>query len=350
MPAEVEPLRLLRDACLVTLFPMSYNGRIMKVVGDISSVDHSRDVVLTIGAFDGVHCGHQALLRAMVQRAQSQDMLAAVLTFYPHPREVLQPGVPLRYLTTDVERARLFEALGVDLLLLQAFDRDLAATAARVFVRRLCQELRMRELWVGPDFALGRGRQGDVGELARLAPELGYQLTVVGRVDVGDQSVSSTRVRALLEKGDVAGVSHLLGRQYGVDGIVRYGAQRGRRLGFRTANLRIGPLCSCPENGVYAVWGQVDEAWYPGVANLGRRPSFDHGERLLEVHLFDFDGMLYGRHLRVLFVERLRGERRFEDADQLVAQVQHDMDTARGILSRTPPMDLTLCGDPPLAR
>ncbi|MHB1317281.1 MAG: bifunctional riboflavin kinase/FMN adenylyltransferase, partial [Anaerolineae bacterium] len=140
----------------------------MRVISDIASTSCPKGVVLTIGAFDGVHCGHQALLRGMVRAATGRAMTSAVLTFYPHPREVLQPNAQFRYLTTDVERARLFEALGVDLLILQPFDRDLAATTAREFVQRLCDVLRMRELWVGPDFALGRDRQGDVEQLGRL--------------------------------------------------------------------------------------------------------------------------------------------------------------------------------------
>jgi riboflavin kinase/FMN adenylyltransferase len=321
----------------------------MRVISDIGSVTGQRGAVFTIGAFDGVHCGHQALLRAMVQRARALEMLSAVLTFYPHPREVLQPDSSFRYLTTDVERARLFENLGVDLLVLQPFDRDLATTTARAFVERLCQVLNMRELWVGPDFALGRARQGDVAELSRLQSELGYHLEVIGRVEADDQAISSTRIRGLLEAGDLIGVTRMLGRHYGVNGVVRYGAQRGRLLGFRTANLRIGPLCGCPRDGVYAVWGQANNVWHAGVANLGRRPSFDLGERLLEVHLLDFDGSLYGKYMRVLFVERLRGEHRFDSTDRLVAQVHEDMGRARAILSANPPRNLTLCAEPVFA-
>lgn len=315
----------------------------MRIISETSTANLERDVVLTIGAFDGVHCGHQALLRGMIRRARALDMLAAVLTFYPHPREILQKDAQFRYLTSDAERGRLFEALGVDLLVLQRFDRTLAATDASDFLLTLSRNLRMRELWVGPDFALGRDRRGDVAELARLAPELDYRLNVVEPVDACDQPISSTRIRNLLEGGLVADVIPMLGRQYGMGGVVRYGAQRGRRLGFRTANVRVGPLCGCPGDGVYAVWALAFGQWYPGVANLGRRPSFDLGERLLEVHLMGFGGSLYGQHMRVLFVERLRGERRFEDPDALVAQVQEDMARARAILDATPPRDGTLC-------
>ncbi len=315
----------------------------MRIISDASAANLDRDAVLTIGAFDGVHCGHQSLLRRMIRRARAQDMVAAVLTFYPHPREILQQEAQFRYLTSDAERGRLFEALGVDLLVLQRFDRTLAATGAAEFLLGLCRDLRMRELWVGPDFALGRDRQGDVAELARLAPQLNYRLNVVERVDVCDQPISSTRIRNLLEDGMVAEVIPMLGRQYGMGGVVRFGAQRGRRLGFRTANVRVGPLCGCPGDGVYAVWALAFGQWYPGVANLGRRPSFDLGERLLEVHLMGFGGSLYGHYMRVLFAERLRGERRFEDPDALVVQVQEDMARARTILDTTPPRDGTLC-------
>ncbi|MHB1317280.1 MAG: riboflavin kinase, partial [Anaerolineae bacterium] len=171
----------------------------------------------------------------------------------------------------------------------------------------------------------------------------------IDRVDADEQPVSSTRIRGLLEEGDLSGVASVLGRHYAINGIVRYGAQRGRALGFRTANLRVGPLRGCPLDGVYAVWGQVGDVWQAGVANLGRRPSFDLGERLLEVHLMDFEGSLYGTAMRVLFVDRLRSERRFDDPDRLVAQVQEDMVRARVILSANPPRDLTLCTEPAIA-
>jgi riboflavin kinase/FMN adenylyltransferase len=335
------PYRAARDP--------GYNDHAMRVISQSADANLDRDLVLTIGSFDGVHCGHQSLIRGMVRYAHAAGMLAAVLTFYPHPREVLQPGVTLRYLTTDAERARLFEAMGLDLLVLEPFNRDVAATTARDFVVRLHEELRMRELWAGPDFALGRDRQGTIPELARLGAELGYDLHVVDRVQRDDQPVSSTRIRSLIEEGEVAQAAAILGRHFGLNGVVRYGAQRGRRLGFRTANLRMGPLCGCPDDGVYAVWALTGGTWHPGVANLGRRPSFDMGERMLEVHLLDYSGNLYGQRLRVLFVERLRGERRFEDAAQLVSQVQEDMHRARGILAAQPPLDETLCLSPRFA-
>jgi len=321
---------------------VGYNEGSMRVISGDAALE-SHDLVLTIGAFDGVHCGHQALLRALVQQARRKGMLAAVLTFNPHPREVLQPGIPFRYLTTDAERAHLLEAIGIDLLILQQFDRNLAATPAGEFVLWLCEQLHMRQLWTGPDFALGHDRQGDVAELGRLAAELGFELHVIQRAEHGDQVISSTRIRTLLKDGAVREATALLGRHYGVGSVVRHGAQRGRRLGILTANLRIGPWCCCPADGVYAVWGKTPVGWQPGVANLGRRPSFDLGERLLEVHLMDYEGSLYGQHMRVLFVERLRAEHRFDDPDALVAQVCHDVEHAREVLSVHPPMDLTLC-------
>ena len=318
----------------------------MQVVSDMSGASGGGPAILSIGAFDGVHCGHQALLGAMVQRAKACGLRSAVLTFYPHPREVLQPGTNLRYLTTDVERARLLEKLGIDLLVLQPFDRELAATSAEAFLARLRADLQMAELWVGPDFALGRDRAGSIPELQRLSAEMGYRLHVVDGVQSEGETISSTRVRYMLEEGAVAEARRLLGRHYAVGGVVRYGAQRGRQLGFRTANLRIGQVCGCPSDGVYAVWGRHDDAWIPGVANLGRRPSFDLGERLLEVHLMGYAGSLYGKHLRVLFVARLRSERRFDDARQLIEQVHQDMVQARSTLEQNPPLDVTLCGAP----
>ncbi|MGI6367906.1 MAG: bifunctional riboflavin kinase/FAD synthetase [Anaerolineae bacterium] len=315
----------------------------MRVISNLSDWDATRGVVLTIGAYDGVHCGHQALLRGMVACARQTGLASAVLTFYPHPREVLQPDAELRYITSDAERARLFEQLGVELLVLQGFDRHLAAMDAADYVRRLHGALGVRAIWVGPDFRFGRDRQGSVHTLQELAPQLGFELHVIAAVNHQSERISSTRIRSLLEQGRVAEAAHLLGRQYAMSGVVGHGARRGRRLGFPTANLRVRAMCGCPGDGIYAVWCQVSGQWYAGVANLGRRPSFENGERLLESYLIDYAGSLYGKSLRVLFVDKLRGERYFADPQDLVAQVQADIEAARSLLADQRPQDRTLC-------
>jgi riboflavin kinase/FMN adenylyltransferase len=305
----------------------------MQVISDLEHAVLSQDTILTVGSFDGVHRGHQALFRGLIAQAGQRGMLSAALTFYPHPRVVLRPEVQPTYLTSDVERARLLDALGLDLLALIAFTRELAATPAEAFTRMLVERLRMRELWVGPGFALGRGREGQIPALERLGGQLGFRLHVVAPVDDGGEPISSTRIRALLAEGRVDRAAELLGRYYALSGVVLHGAARGRRLGFPTANQRVPAERAAPANGVYAVWAHAGGERYPAVANIGIRPSFDAGERLLETHLMGFEGDLYDRCLRVEFVRHLRGEQRFESGAALTAQVQQDMSHAMRILT-----------------
>lgn len=304
----------------------------MRITSQLKCLAPDRQVALTIGAFDGLHIGHQHLIRQLVARARETGVLAAALTFAPHPRRVLAPELRVVLLSTPTERNALLAELGLDLLIELPFTRELAATGAQDFVRMLTGCLQMAELWVGDDFALGRDRSGDRRALQELAAELGFGLHVLPPVLAGGQPVSSTRIRLLVEAGQMHEAAALLGRPYSLNSVVVPGAQRGRTLGFRTANLRIAPERAMPPNGVYAVWVQLDGERLPGVANLGIRPSFDAGEVLLEVHLLDIERDLYGRELSALLVERLRGELAFDDVEALKAQVQRDIARAKEIL------------------
>jgi riboflavin kinase/FMN adenylyltransferase len=227
----------------------------------------------------------------------------------------------------------LLEGLGLDLVILLPFDRQVAATPARDFVEMLSARLNLGELWVGPDFALGRNREGDIAYLQALGQELGYALHVFEPVLDGNQVVSSSRIRALLRQGDVEEAARLLGRYPSLSGEVVVGARRGRRLGFPTANLEVRPERAVPADGVYAVVAVLGAERYPAVANVGVRPSFDNGQRTVETHIFDFDRDIYGCDLVVEFVARLRAERRFEDIDDLVAQIGEDSRLARQLLA-----------------
>lgn len=302
---------------------------------EIESLDAlrpARDVVMTIGSFDGLHRGHRLLVEQLVAYAQETARLSAALTFFPHPRTLLQPSAWPGYLSTPQERRALMAEVGVDILVVLPFTPQLARTSAEEFLRALHASLRLRELWVGSDFALGRDRQGDVPALRALAPQIGFTLRVVEPLYEDGLPISSTRIRALLAEGDVSRAARLLGRPYAFEAEVVRGYQRGRKLGFRTANLRILPEQAVPANGVYAVWALVEGRRWPAVGNIGIRPSFDAGERLLEVHLLDYDGDLYGQQLRVEFVQRLRPELRFDDVQALIAQVGRDIETTRRLL------------------
>ncbi len=299
---------------------------------------HLRGAWVTIGVFDGVHRGHQALLRDFVAEAHAHAAPAVVVTFYPHPAEVLSNRRAPFYLTSPEEKARLIAALGVDVLLTHPFDEEVARQPAQVFMQALKAHLGLRRLWVGYDFALGRGREGDIPTLRRLGETLGYTVHVVEAYRLDGEVVSSTRVRQALAAGQVRQAARLLGRLYDLPGQVVPGEGRGRRLGFPTANLATWPKRMVPASGVYACYADLAEGTFPAVVNIGVRPTFEQGEAVprIEAHLLDFSGDLYGRRLTLRFVARLRAERRFPSAEALAAQIARDVAQARTVLAAEP--------------
>jgi riboflavin kinase/FMN adenylyltransferase len=306
----------------------------MEVIDDLTRAGLQRETVLTIGAFDGVHRGHRALISDVVARARATGRLSGVLTFHPHPVVVLAPQRAPEYLTTLGEKMALLEGLGLDLAAILTFDRQMANTPAREFVKMISWRLRLRELWVGADFALGRYRQGDVAYLQQLGRELGYEVHVVEPLIMDGRTVSSSRIRALLKDGEVEEASYLLGRYHSLSGEVVEGARRGHSLGFPTANLEVRPERAVPANGVYAVFAVLGRQRYQGVANVGVRPTFDNGRRTVETYILDFEGDIYGCDLVVEFVARLRSERRFQSVEDLIAQIAEDSEEARRILEQ----------------
>ncbi len=305
----------------------------MRIIEDFARAQLTRDTVLTVGSFDGVHRGHQALVARVVERAQELDCLATVLTFQPHPRQVLAPEDGGFILTPFEEKARLLEQLGVELLVVMGFTEELARMAARDFMAKVVEKLRVVELWCGPGFTVGRDGKAGLDELGALSQELGFRVRIVEPFVLADQVVSSTRIRRLLASGAVDQAAELLGRRPGFAGVVAEGDSRGRKLGFPTANLALNKLQALPQDGVYAVQVHLSQGGvHPGVANIGFRPSFGGRERNLEVHLLDFQGKLYQTELRIEFIQRLREERRFASAEELVAQLRLDVKRARRIL------------------
>jgi riboflavin kinase / FMN adenylyltransferase len=292
---------------------------------------------LTIGNFDGVHRGHQALVSQMAQAAHSAGCLAGLLTFDPHPLTVLRPDVPLEYLTSTGERTEILAALGLDFVLVLPFSRQVAALPAKEFMSTLAGNIPLRALWIGPDFALGRGREGTATRLSEIGDALGYSIHVVAPFDWQGQPVRSSRVRALLgDDGDVTQAAELLGRPYQVWGTVTAGAQRGRTIGFPTANLVLPQGRLVPANGVYACWAWRETRGFPAVVNVGVRPTFDNAHRSIEAFLLDFSGDLYGETMGLSFVRRLRGEQRFPSIAALVQQIEVDVTGARQVLGDPP--------------
>ena len=291
--------------------------------------------VVCIGAFDGLHRWHQALVGHALARARSLGLPAVALSFEPLPREYFARGErPARLLLPRAKFEGLCE-LGMDLVGLLRFGAELSAMPAGEFVRRvLVERLRAREVWVGPDFRFGKGRQGDVALLEELGPELGFVAGQITPVEVDGERVSSSRLREQLAVGDLDGAARGLGRRYAIDGKVVRGRQLGRRLGYPTANLRLmGKRTAL--TGIYATWVHgVGDHPRASVSSLGTRPTVYGTEPLLEAHLFDFDGDLYGCRIGVEFVAKLRDEVKFDDLPALVRQMDMDAAQARRILAR----------------
>jgi riboflavin kinase / FMN adenylyltransferase len=290
---------------------------------------------LTIGAFDGVHCGHQQILKDMIHGAHSAGNNAAVLTFFPHPAAVLRGLNGPFYLTNPEEKAALVAEQGADLLITLPFTRELANRSAQDFMTDLQRHMGLHELWVGFNFTLGRNREGDVSTLTRLGELLGYQLKVIQPITIAGDVVSSSLIRGLISKGDVARAGTLLGRPFSVPGEIVPGDGRGRTLGIPTANLETWPERLLPATGVYACWAWLGTTQYPAVTNVGVRPTFTHGETVqhVEAHLLDVHQDMYGRMMRLEFIEHLRGEQRFASVDALLEQIQADIRQAKGILT-----------------
>lgn len=294
--------------------------------------------VVAVGAFDGLHRGHQALLAQVVARARELACSPLVVSFEPLPRAFFSPQ-PVPRISSVRDKLRGFAAAGMQQTLLLRFNRALTAMSAEDFVRRvLVERLAAREVWVGADFRFGHKRAGDVALLQQMGPECGFHACTMPEVQWHDVRVSASRVRQLLAAGEFAAAEPLLGRAFVIDGKVQRGNQLGRTLGYPTANIHPRDRVS-PVQGIFAVrvgLGESECSW-PGVASLGVRPTVNQvSEPLLEVHLFDFEGDLYGQRMAVEFVGKLRDERKFDDLDALKAQMDHDARSARQILGMNP--------------
>jgi riboflavin kinase / FMN adenylyltransferase len=298
----------------------------------------ARGAAVAIGNFDGVHLGHQAVIETAVQKARALDVPAAVLTFEPHPRMLFKPDSEPFRLTPLRPKAHAIEALGVDILVVLAFDQALSQKSAEDFVDDVLMiGMAASHVVVGADFVFGHDRRGTVDRLIQMGGRARFAVTALAPVGGPDGTIySSTAVRQALKAGEPRRAAALLGRAWEIEGRVEHGDERGRQLGFPTANIALGDYLR-PAFGVYAVEAGIDlgaaTQWHSGVANLGRRPTVAGQIERLEVHLFDFDADLYGRHLRVRLIEFLRPEKKFDGLDALRAQIAQDSARAREILA-----------------
>ncbi len=304
----------------------------MGVEEELAALSLEKDMLLTIGVFDGVHLGHKYLLSQLTEHARQQGLLSGVVTFRQHPQEVLSLQTRLPFLTDLAERTNLLKNEGVEAIIILSFTSELAQLSARQFVGLLKEYLRMRGLVIGPDFTLGRNREGNIDNLRTLGQAMDFTVTVVSPIMINGGVVSSTAIRNALANGDMKRVLNLAGRPFSLSGRVTSGAGRGLELGFPTANLGIVPEQALPADGVYATWAYIDGKAYQSMTNIGGRPTFGDNQRIVEVYVLDYNSDLYGHELKIDIMERLRGEKKFDTIDKLKKQIIEDIKQGRAIL------------------
>ncbi|MCX6291272.1 MAG: bifunctional riboflavin kinase/FAD synthetase [Bacteroidetes bacterium] len=308
----------------------------MKVYQSIEEFSRIPFAVVTIGTFDGVHAGHQKIISRLVELAKKNHGETVVMTFFPHPRMVLQPDDnSLKMISTMDEKIELLRKSGIDHLIIQPFSKEFSRTGATEFVRDiLSNRIGTKILVIGYDHHFGRNREGNYKNLEELAPVYDFRLEEIDEQDVNDVAVSSTKIRAALLAGDIHSANELLGYDFQLKGIVTDGERVGRRLGYPTANIQIPENYKLvPADGIYAVLVKLEDETYKGMLYIGNRPSLNGKKRSIEVNIFDFDRDIYGEFITVFLKERIRGDMNFENLDHLRAKMNEDKENATKILS-----------------
>lgn len=303
---------------------------------ELKNITYNPNTVVTVGTFDGVHLGHRKLIETVVEKARERNCRSVVVTFDPHPREIINPGKGgIKMLTTLKERCELLEDIGVDMLLVIPFDRDFSLLTSEEFVRDVIHEkIGVSEFVIGYDHHFGHDREGTIETIKKLGTKLGFESYVVSKQEMGDVTISSTLIRkTLAEEGNVKKAAEYLGRKYLLNGIVTHGDERGRTIGYPTANLKPEHENKViPKNGVYAVKVRVNGEWFGGMMNIGVRPTFDDPERTIEVNIFNFDREIYGDTIQIRFVDRIRDEVKFDGVEALKTQLARDKEKSLEIL------------------
>ena len=306
----------------------------MEIEQELANIVPQGETVLTIGVFDGVHVGHRYLLEKLQQRAVEKNLLSGVVTFNPHPQSVLHPNEQLRWLSNLEDRVRAFQELGINIVAVLTFTPKVAQLRARDFMSLLKKHLKMHGIMVGPDFTLGRGQEGNINMLRTLGHEMKFSVEVVPPFTIDGEIVSSTLIRQALIQGDMRRIEKLMGHYFYLRGKVITSDKRGRALGFPTANLDIEPQQALPGNGIYATITQVNSKRFPSATNVGTRPTFGEGKKMVETHLIQYKGDLYGKEIRVEFVQKVRDEQRFPSAEELKIQMEKDVQEVEAILAK----------------
>ena len=289
---------------------------------------------LSIGVFDGVHKGHQALLSRMLSEAESRGISGGVITFHPHPVTVIRPEIQFSYLTSLEKRVELIRQTGADFVSVLSFSSELQQVSAKDFCEMLVQEAGLEVLVVGNDFRTGRNGEGDIEKLKELGEQLGFEVIHLELIENEDVKVSSTRIRAALAEGEMEQVQSLMGHTYSLRGPILLGDQRGRTIGFPTINVGVSADRTLPPDGVYATMTKLLGNNFPSITNIGSRPTFEVGKsRHVETHILDFDQDVYDEVATVEFLSRLRDEQKFQSPDELINQIQADVENVRKYFS-----------------
>ena len=304
----------------------------MKIVEELAKVKPKKETMFTIGVFDGVHLGHQSLLTHLRDKARQNGWLSGVITFTSHPEMVLVSQSQLPWLDDINNRINQIKKLGIDIVIALSFTPELRQLSAQEFVQLLKEHLRLRGLIIGPDFALGRDREGNPEQLRLLGQQMGFSVEMVPPLVINDEVVSSSLIRQLLAQGNMKKAAKLLGHLFRISGLVVPGDHRGRELGFPTANLELRTDQASPGDGVYVTISYIDDKPLPSITNIGVRPTFGGGKRLVETYIIDHKAQLPGKRLSVEFVDKLRNERRFGSAEELKAQIGKDVEQAKAVL------------------
>ncbi len=291
-----------------------------------------RPSAFTIGTFDGVHRGHQFLIRLLQDRAGARNLASGVITLHPHPLTVVRPGTQVTYITGLDERMELLLELGVAAVVPVTFSSEVSQVSAEEFVEAMVEELQLRFLLVGPDFALGRGREGSIERLREIGAKLGVEVEMAPAESEDGHKIGSSDIRLALAAGDIEKVNYLLGRRFSLSGPVVHGRELGRTLGFPTANLALAADRALPGFGIYAACAGVNEGMYGAAVNIGTRPTIDDGAPTVEAFLLDFSADVYGRELRLEFVHRIRPELKFEGLEALKSAIADDVEKTRALV------------------
>ena len=305
----------------------------MSLEEELARLSPKKGMLLTIGVFDGVHLGHQALISQLTRQAREQDLIRGLVTFGQHPHSILSGQASLPYLTGLSQKIKLLKEEGIEAIIVLSFTLELAQVSAPEFIGLLKKYLRMNGLVIGADFALGRNREGNADTLKRLGQVMDFSLTIVPPVTINGEVVSSTAIRNALANGDIKRVRHMIGRHFRLEGRIITGNGRGVALGFPTANLDIDHEQALPADGVYATWAYINNQAYQAVTNIGRRPTFGRGKRVVEVYILGYQGDLYGSELKIDIIEQLRSEKKFETVRELKKQIAADIKKAKDILN-----------------